>query len=89
MLVDETDVVCVYIDCGMYHNGILTADGKVLTWGSNRYGCLGRPSEMAALPVNYTPVPGLVEGIDDFGLGPACSIACGRFYTVRPSHASG
>lgn len=50
---------------------------------SKRYGCLGRPSELGDVPASYTPVPGLVEGLHDFGrLGPVCSVACGRYYTA-------
>ena len=42
----EMDVAVTYVDCGMYHNALITQDGLVFTWGSNKYGCLGRPTEM-------------------------------------------
>ena len=68
---------------GMYHNALISTDGECYSWGSNKYGCLGRPSEMDGMPANFTPVPGLVEGLHEFGkLGPVCSVACGRYYTA-------
>jgi hypothetical protein len=76
-------VAAADVSCGMYHNALITADGQVFTWGSNKYGCLGRPSEMDVVPASYTPVPGLVESLHEVGkLGPVCSVACGRFYTA-------
>lgn len=79
----DLSVAAADISCGMYHNALITADGQCFTWGSNKYGCLGRPSEMDVVPASYTPVPGLVEGLHEIGkLGPVASVACGRFYTA-------
>ena len=79
----DMSVAAADVSCGMYHNALISADGQCFTWGSNKYGCLGRPSEMDVVPASYTPVPGLVEGLHEAGkMGPVCSVACGRFYTA-------
>ena len=79
----DMSVAVVDVSLGMYHNALITADGECMTWGSNKYGCLGRPTEMEVVPASYTPVPGLVEKLHEVGkLGPVCSVACGRFYTA-------
>jgi hypothetical protein len=79
----DMSVAVVDVSCGMYHNALISVAGECFTWGSNKYGCLGRPSEMEVVPASYTPVPGLVEGLHVFGkLGPVCSVACGRYYTA-------
>jgi alpha-tubulin suppressor-like RCC1 family protein len=31
-----------FIACGSHHNAVVTADGELYSWGSNRHGCLGR-----------------------------------------------
>jgi len=79
----EMSVAVIDVSCGMYHNALISAGGECFTWGSNKYGCLGRPEEMEGVPASYTPVPGLVQGLHEFGkLGPVCSVACGRYYTA-------
>lgn len=74
----DLSVACVDVSCGMYHNALISADGECFTWGSNKYGCLGRPSEMAVVPASYTPVPGLVENLHQVRASSAGVVALAR-----------
>lgn len=74
----ENNVVVAETSLGRYHSAVLSTDGEVWTWGSNAANCLGRPASVAAAgnPA-FTPMPGRVEGVREYGVGSAVSVACG------------
>ena len=37
----DTDEMVVFIEAGRDHNGLITSEGRVFTWGANAYGQLG------------------------------------------------
>lgn len=79
----ENDVVVAETSLGRYHTAVLSTDGEVWTWGSNAANCLGRPASVAAEgnPA-FTPMPGRVEGLREYGVGSAVSVACGDRCTI-------
>jgi regulator of chromosome condensation len=46
-LLDPVTVGVVQVAVGLKHTVALTHDGRVLTWGRNDFGCLGRPARSA------------------------------------------
>ncbi|KAG5178125.1 regulator of chromosome condensation 1/beta-lactamase-inhibitor protein II [Tribonema minus] len=72
-----------FVACGSHHNVVVTAEGELYSWGSNKHGCLGR-TLLTAEP--FTPVPGHVGGfgalVDGIGRGMPRSVACGKEFTV-------
>jgi alpha-tubulin suppressor-like RCC1 family protein len=89
----EKNVVAVEIAAGSYHNAALSTEGEVWTWGSAAGNCLGRPAQLSAAGYPaFTPLPGRVEGMREFGVGPAISIACGdrcTFIVTAPYNPQG
>ncbi|KAA0175884.1 hypothetical protein FNF27_02605 [Cafeteria roenbergensis] len=74
----ERDVVAVEVSAGAFHCAVLSTEGEVWTWGSAAGNCLGRPAQLSAAGYPaYTPLPGRAEGLREFGVGPAISVACG------------
>jgi len=74
----ERDVVAVEVSAGVYHSAALSTEGEVWTWGSAAGNCLGRPAQLSAAGYPaFTPLPGRAEGLREFGVGPAISMACG------------
>jgi len=71
---------CKSISCGSHHNAIITQDGELYTWGSNKNYCLGH--QIDEEHVEYTPVPGHCGGfgaiVDRVGRGLPRSVACGK-----------
>jgi len=78
----EDGVYTRHISCGRYHTAIVTTTGKCYTWGSNRYGCLGRREELMGLASSYTPVPGMVDYFSQPFLGKVVSACAGRHFTA-------
>ena len=37
----ELGIAATHLSCGPTHNAIITNEGDMYTWGSNKYGCLG------------------------------------------------
>lgn len=90
---DSTPVIipnierAVAVACGHNHSVVLLADGRVLTFGDNREGQLGRRTEQTTKPhpyikdeveiVNFDAVPGVVDGIST-----GFQIACGKKFTL-------
>lgn len=72
------------VSCGPYHNAVITIEGDIYTWGSNKNNCLGRTLDPPDLL--FTPNPGHVGGfgalVDGIGRGLPRSVACGKEYTV-------
>ncbi|ELU07510.1 hypothetical protein CAPTEDRAFT_122289, partial [Capitella teleta] len=67
----DDEVVC--IACGYYHTALVTAGGKLLTFGETDEGKLGRGSD-----TGDNCLPKVVDGIE----GHVVSVACGGAHTV-------
>mmetsp|Transcript_3703 Transcript_3703/g.5731 ORF Transcript_3703/g.5731 Transcript_3703/m.5731 type:complete len:537 (-) Transcript_3703:66-1676(-) len=72
------------VSAGDFHCAAITREGELYTWGSNKYGCLGRTIEEK--DVIYTPIPGHVGGfgaiVGRIGRGLPRTVACGKEYTI-------
>ena len=72
------------LSCGSHHNAVITQDGELYTWGSNKNYCLGH--QIDENYVEYTPHPGHCGGfgsiVDRIGRGLPRSVACGKEYTL-------
>lgn len=63
--------------------GALSDEGELWTWGKNDSGCLGRPGAMEDIgEPEFTPIPGRMETMREYGVGPIISFACGFKTTV-------
>ena len=75
---------CKTIVCGSHHNAVLTREGELYTWGSNKSHCLGHSIDEKH--VEYTPRPGHCGGfgaiVDRVGRGLPRSVAVGKEYTL-------
>lgn len=73
------------IFCSSHHNAAIAHDGNLYTWGSNKYGALGRSIDGA-----FTPHPGIVADfgtiVNRIGRGLPRTVACGREYTIVATH---
>ncbi|RIB03142.1 regulator of chromosome condensation 1/beta-lactamase-inhibitor protein II, partial [Gigaspora rosea] len=76
------DFHIVKISCGSLHVAALTRDGKVITWGCNDEGALGRDtkSEDNATEEN---VPAFAQGLDDMDI---VKVTCGSNITLALSN---
>ena len=68
-----TNAVSVF--CGSNHTLVITEDGRVITFGSNRYGQLGRSTNSGTSTA--TPNPGYVSGINT-----AVQASCSNIHTA-------
>lgn len=75
---------CKSISCGSHHNAVITQEGELYTWGSNKNYCLGH--QIDEKHVEYTPHPGHCGGfgaiVDRVGRGLARSVSCGKEFTL-------
>ncbi|GMI03818.1 hypothetical protein TrLO_g11018 [Triparma laevis f. longispina] len=80
----DLQVSAKILSCGSHHNAIITQDGELYSWGSNKNYCLGHQIEEKY--VEYTPHPGHCGGfgaiVDRIGRGLPRSVACGKEYTL-------
>ncbi|CAG8465970.1 25165_t:CDS:2 [Gigaspora margarita] len=68
------------ISCGSLHVAALTRDGKVVTWGCNDEGVLGRDTKSEGNPDEN--VPAYAQGLDDVVI---VKVACGSNITLSLS----
>jgi alpha-tubulin suppressor-like RCC1 family protein len=77
-------VACKSITCGSHHNAVITQEGELYTWGSNKNYCLGH--QIDEQYVEYTSHPGHCGGfgaiVDRVGRGLPRSVACGKEFTL-------
>ena len=84
----------VAADCGRYHSAAITADGRVVTWGLNDFGQLGRPgADGIATPCNggaacHSADIAEAQGADDqFASETFVAVATGRYHTVAAAES--
>lgn len=69
---------------GSHHCAAITKEGELYTWGSNKYGCLGRRCDMRG--TEFTATPGHCGGfgalVDKVGRGLPRHVAIGREFTI-------
>ena len=67
----------VEIECGGSHMFAVTREGELLSWGSNRYGQLGRKGNGT-----ISSLPGFVEGLPINDQTYITQISCGMFHSA-------
>ncbi|CAG8497999.1 8969_t:CDS:2 [Gigaspora rosea] len=78
-LVDHIVQFC----CGSQHVAALNKDGKVITWGNNDEGALGRVTESDENPdASDEKVPAYAQGLDDIVI---VKVVCGSNITLALS----
>jgi hypothetical protein len=85
----DRHLVVSSLTCGSHHNAIITQEGELYTWGSNKNLALGH--EISEDEVDYTPFPGICSGfgaiVDRIGRGMPRSVACGKQFTIVATYA--
>lgn len=80
----ERHVFCREISAGSHHSAVITIEGELFTWGSNRSGGLGRTID--EMDVEFSALPGHVGGfgalVDGIGRGLVRHVSCGKEFTI-------
>ncbi|KAB7500915.1 putative E3 ubiquitin-protein ligase HERC4 [Armadillidium nasatum] len=69
------------IKAGGHHSVALTKGGFLLTWGSNKYGQLGRPTDSCYDSAKYSHIPTIVPNLAEFS-DPLRYVATGENHTA-------
>lgn len=82
--INDWHIFAKRVVCGPFHNAIITHDGELFTWGSNKNNCLGH--EIDEVDVAYTPTPGHCGGfgalVERVGRGMVRDVTCGKEFTI-------
>ena len=84
-----SDQTFVAADAGRYHSAAVTADGRVVTWGLNDFGQLGRSAHTAegtpctsGATCHSASLEAASSSDDSFGTEEVVAVASGRYHTV-------